>query len=110
MRFRNGTKHPVLIKAFASPGTVRFEIWSVPNGRTVSWSRPSVSNVVGGYDTVQKTSSLPRGKSERIEWPVDGKDVSVTRTVRNAAGNVIHRDVFVSHYHRMVGITRVGTG
>ena len=46
MRFRNDTKHPVLIKAFASPGTVRFEIWSVPNGRTVSWSRPSVSNVV----------------------------------------------------------------
>ena len=110
MRFRNDTKHPVLIKAFASPGTVRFEVWSVPNGRTVSWSRPSVSNVVQGYDTVQKTSSLPRGKSERIEWPVDGKDVSITRTVRNAGGAVIHRDVFVSHYHRMVGITRVGTG
>ena len=110
MRFRNDTKHPVLIKAFASPGTVRFEMWSVPNGRTVSWSRPSVSNVVQGYDTVQKTSSLPRGKSERIEWPVDGKDVSIVRTVRNAGGAVVHRDVFVSHYHRMVGITRVGTG
>ena len=110
MRFRNDTKHPVLIKAFASPGIVRFEIWSVPNGRTVSWSGPSVSNVVRGYDTEQKTSSLARGKRERIEWPVDGKDVSVVRTVRNGAGGVVHRDVFVSHYHRMVGITRVGTG
>ncbi len=110
MRFRNDTKHSVLIKAYASPGVVRFEIWSVPNGRKVSWSGPSVSNVVAGYDTVQKTSSLPRGQSERTEWPVDGKDVSVVRTVRNAAGAVIHRDVFVSHYHRMVGITRVGTG
>ena len=110
MRFRNDTKHPILIKAFASPGTVRFEIWSVPNGRTVSWSRPSVSNVVRGYDTEQKTSSLARGKRERIEWPVDGKDVSVVRTVRNAAGAVIHRNVFVSRYHRMVGVTLVGTG
>ena len=51
MRFRNDTKHPILIKAYASPGIVRFEIWSVPNGRTVSWSRPSVSNVVRGYDS-----------------------------------------------------------
>jgi vancomycin resistance protein YoaR len=110
MRFRNDTKHPVLIKAYASPGMVRFEIWSVPNGRTVSWSRPSVSNVVQGYDSERKTSALKRGERERIEWPVDGKDVSVTRTVRNAAGAVIHRDVFVSHYHRMVGVTLVGTG
>ena len=110
MRFRNDTKYPVLIKSFASPGTVRFEIWSVPNGRTITWSRPSISNVVRGYDTVQKTSTLPRGTSERIEWPVDGKDVSITRTVRGGDGRVIHRDVFVSHYHRMVGITLVGQG
>ncbi len=108
MRFSNDTKHPVLIKAFASPGMVRFEIWSVPNGRTASWSRPSVSNVVAGHDTVQDTSSLPRGKRERIEWPVDGKDV------RRPGGPqcrwaVIHGDAFVSRYHRMVVITRVGT-
>jgi vancomycin resistance protein YoaR len=110
MRFRNDTKHPVLIKAYASPGTVRFEIWSVPNGRTVSWSRPVVRNVVRGYETVRYTSSLPRGKRERIEWAVDGKDVSITRTVRNADGRVVHRDLFVSHYHRMVGVMLEGKG
>jgi vancomycin resistance protein YoaR len=110
MRFRNDTRFPILIKAHASPGTVTFEIWSVPNGRTVSWSTPSVRNVVRGYDSVQMTATLKRGERERIEWPVDGKDVSVTRTVRNADGRVIHRDTFVSHYHRMVGIMQVGTG
>jgi vancomycin resistance protein YoaR len=108
MRFRNDTRHPILIKAYASPGTVRFEIWSVPNGRTVTLSRPSVRNVVRGYDTVKETSALAPGVRERIEWPVDGKDVTVTRTVRDADGRVLHRDVFVSHYHRMVGITLVG--
>jgi hypothetical protein len=35
-------------------------------------------------------------------------DVSVTRTVRDANGRVVHVDTFVSHYHRMVGITLVG--
>ncbi len=109
MRFRNDTKHPVLIKTHATGGIVTFEIWSVPNGRTVTWSRPRVTNVVRGFDTVKKTSSLRRGQTERIEYPVDGKDVSVSRTVRDANGRVIHHDTWVSHYHRMVGITLVGT-
>ena len=108
MRFRNDTPYPILIRGIASPGMVRFEIWSVPNGRTVTWTRPSITNVVEGYDTVQKTSTLPPGQKERIEWPVDGMDVSITRTVREANGHVVHRDTFVSHYHRMVGITLVG--
>jgi vancomycin resistance protein YoaR len=110
MRFRNDTSFPILIRGFASPGVVRFEIWSVPNGRTVSLSRPQVSNVVRGADSVVKTTALKRGTSERTEWPVDGKDVVVTRTVRDANGRVIHHDVYVSHYHRMIGINRIGIG
>jgi vancomycin resistance protein YoaR len=108
MRFRNDTKFPVLIRGKASPGVVTFEIWSVPNGRTVSWTKPRVWNVVRGYDTVRSTSTLPAGARKRIEWPVDGKSVSVTRTVRSESGAVIHRDTFVSHYHRMVGVTLIG--
>ncbi len=108
MRFRNDTRYPLLIRGFASPGIVRYEIWSVPNGRTTTWSRPSIWNVVRGSDSVQMTSTLPKGKSQRIEWPVDGMDVSVTRTVRDSSGHVVHVDTFVSHYHRMVGILLVG--
>jgi len=108
MRFRNDTQHPVLIKTHASPGAVTFQIWSVPNGRSVTWSKPSVANVVRGYDTVQYTSSLSPGERKRIEWPVDGKDVAVTRTVRDGNGRVVHRETFVSHYHRMVGVMLIG--
>jgi vancomycin resistance protein YoaR len=110
MRFRNDTAFPILIRGFASPGVVRYEIWSVPNGRTVTLSRPSVSNVVKGYDTTVLAADLKKGTSERTEYPVDGKDVVVTRTVRDAAGRVIHHETFVSHYHRMVGINRIGIG
>ena len=108
MRFRNDTAHPVMIRSQASPGVVRFEIWSVPNGRTTTWSQPSVTNVVRGYDTTQYMSSLRPGEQKRVEYPVDGKDVSVTRTVRDGAGRVVHRDTFISHYHRMVGILLIG--
>jgi hypothetical protein len=69
-----------------------------------------VSNVVPGFDTTVKTTALKAGTSERTEWPVDGKDVVVTRTVKDGHGRVIHRDTFVSHYHRMVGINRLGIG
>ena len=82
----------------------------MPNGRSVSWSRPSVSNVVRGSTRSKATSTLRRGQRERIEWPVDGKDVSVSRTVRDSSGQVVHRDTLVSHYHRMIGITLVGKG
>ena len=110
MRFRNDTAYPILIRGFASPGVVRYEIWSVPNGRTVYLSRPQVSNVVEGSDSTVQTTSLPAGQTLRTEWPVDGKDVVVTRTVRDANGRIIHQDAFVSHYHRMIGILQVGIG
>ena len=108
MRFRNDTTHPVMIRAQASPGIVHFEIWSGTNGRTTTWSTPIVTNVVAGYDTTQYTSSLRPGEQQRTEYPVDGKDVSVTRTVRDGNGRVVHRDTFISHYHRMVGILLIG--
>ena len=110
MRFRNDTPNQILIRGFASPGYVRYEIWSVPNGRTVSLSRPQVTNVVPGSDSTVLAPDLPTGTSERTEWPVDGKDVVVTRTVRDADGRIIHFDTFFSHYHRMIGINRIGTG
>ena len=110
MRFRNDTPYPILIRGFASPGVVRYEIWSVPNGRSVSLSRPLVTNVVPGADSTVRTTALPAGQTLRTEWPVDGKDVVVVRTVRDANGHIIHQDTFVSHYHRMIGILQIGIG
>jgi vancomycin resistance protein YoaR len=110
MRFRNDTPYPLVIRGFASPGITRFEIWSVPSGRTVSLSRPIVTNVVAGFDTTVKTATLKAGTSMRTEYPVDGKDVSVTRTVRDSSGRVIHRETYISHYHRMIGINLIGIG
>lgn len=110
MRFRNDTSNLILIRGFASPGIVRFELWSIPTGRQVTLSRPIVTNVVPGYDTTVRTPSLKRGQTLRTEWPVDGKDVSVTRTVRDASGRIIHQETYISHYHRMVGINEIGIG
>ncbi len=111
MRFRNDTPYPLIIRASAAPGVVTFEVWSAPTGRTTTLTKPIVRNVVRGSEgPPQYTSTLKKGVTNRIEWPVDGKDVWVTRTVRNASGAIVHRETFFSHYHAMVGVLQIGTG
>lgn len=109
MRFRNDTPNSLYIRGLSGPGWVRFEIYSVPNGRTVTFSRPAVSNVRKATDQTVQTSSLKRGQSKRVEVPANGMDVVVIRTVRNANGAVVHSDRFVSHYIRVDGVLLVGT-
>jgi vancomycin resistance protein YoaR len=114
MSFTNDTDYPLLIRGVnirkGSQGWVRFDLYSVPTGRKVSFSKPIVKDVRIAGDSVQYTSSLPKGTSERIETPTDGKKVWVTRTVRNKAGKVIHRETYYSNYARITGIVRIGTG
>jgi vancomycin resistance protein YoaR len=112
MSWVNDTGYPVLIRGFkikeGSSGYVRFDLYSVPTGRKVSFSSPVVKNVRRATDTVQYTTSLAPGTRKRIEYPVDGKDVWVTRTVRDSAGKVIHQETYYSHYARITGVTLVG--
>jgi vancomycin resistance protein YoaR len=110
MRFRNDTGSSLFIRGLAGGGWVRFEIYSLPTGRSVSFTRPSVSNVRPAVDKIVKTSSLRRGRTDRQEYPANGMNVVVSRIVRDARGKVIHRNTWVSHYGRVDGILLVGTG
>ncbi|HEV8488479.1 MAG TPA: VanW family protein [Candidatus Limnocylindrales bacterium] len=110
MRFRNDTGVPIYIRGLAGSGWVRFEIYSLPTGRSVTFSKPSVSNIRRAVDRVVRTSALRAGTSRRDETPANGMDVAVVRTVRDARGTVIHRDRFVSHYARVDGLLLIGIG
>lgn len=108
MRFRNDTKYPILIRGYASPGVVRFDIWGPSTGRTVAFSRPTIRNVNRASDSVQYTTSLAPGVRKRVEYPVDGMQVWVTRTVRDASGKIIHQETWYSNYKRVDGLLLVG--
>jgi vancomycin resistance protein YoaR len=112
MTFTNDTKYPVLIRGYrirdGGAGYVRFELWSVPNGRKVSLSKPIVKNIRPATDTIQYTTGLNPGVQQRVEYPVDGKQVWVTRTVRDRSGAVIHKETYYSNYARITGVTLVG--
>ncbi len=112
MSFTNDTDYPLLIRGLGyrqgSAGYVKFEIYSVPNGRKVTFATGAKRNYRGATDTTEYTSSLPSGSAKRIEYPVDGFQVSVTRSVRDRSGKLIHRDTWFSNYARITGITLVG--
>ncbi len=108
MTFTNDTPYPILIRTYARPGIVRFTMYSIPTGRTVTLSAPIVKNYIKGYTVVEYTKSLKVGQFQQIEYPADGQDVWVTRTVRDQNGKVLHVDTFFSHYARMVGIILKG--
>ena len=112
MSFTNDTKYPVLIRGIntrsGSKGYVTFKLYGVPAGRKVVISKPTIKNRTTARDTRQLTSSLPRGTTKRVEYPVNGMDVWRTVTV-SEGGKVLRKKTYYSHYATITGILQVGT-
>lgn len=108
MTFRNDTEHPIVIRGFGGTGSVTFQIWSAPLNRTVVITDPITSNHRRASDTTVVDSSMAPGTSRRVEYPHDGHDVSRSRLVYDAAGNLIHRNDYFSSYATVNGIVAVG--
>jgi vancomycin resistance protein YoaR len=108
MTFRNDTENPIVIRSYTGTGFVRFDLWGVPDGRTVNLSKASTSNHVAARDTVVVNAKMKPGTSKRIESPHDGFHAVVSRTVRGKDGAVLHHDVWESFYRVVNGVTEVG--
>jgi len=108
MSFVNDLEYPILIKGINKTGEVTFELYGVPDGRTVQLSDPVVENQKTANDYYQYTNDLKPGQQNRVEFQVDGFDSTVVRTVRDSAGNVIHEDTFKSKYKTIDGLVLVG--
>jgi vancomycin resistance protein YoaR len=108
MQFTNDTGYPLLIRGSYSRGRVTFQIYGVDDHRTVAFSKPKVEKVKEAANFVVYTNELGPGKSNHAEFRTDGFDSTVTRTVRDSNGVVIHQDTFFSDYVKVDGIYEVG--
>ncbi len=108
MSFVNDLQYPVLIRGINGNGSVTFELYGVPDGRTAEFSEPIVTNAETAEDYYVYTDDLAPGQKDRIEYAVDGFRAVVVRTVRDSAGNVIHEDTFKSNYDTITGTVLVG--
>lgn len=90
-RWTNDTGAPVIVGASSTATSVTFSLWSVPAGRTVSFSAPAQRNLVMPKAEQPADPAHPKG------YVVQGRDVWVTRTV-SENGAVVHRETFFTHY------------
>jgi vancomycin resistance protein YoaR len=110
MSFRNDTANPIVIRGLNGFGWVRFEVYGIPDGRTISLSNASTWGYTAPSDSVVYTSRLAPGVRERVEVPVGGFHAMRTRIVRDRNGKIIHRDTWYSHYATIRGVVEVGRG
>jgi vancomycin resistance protein YoaR len=110
MTFRNDTANPVVIRSYTGNGWVRFDVWGVSDGRTVSLSAPTTWGHATAVWTTVVNPSLAPGTSRIVEYPHNGFTAVVTRTVRDASGGILHADVWQSSYRVVNGITEIGPG
>jgi vancomycin resistance protein VanW len=108
VKFINDMDHPVLIKAYGYKRKVVFEMWGVDDGRTVQLSDPVITNTVKAPAYYVYTDDLAPGETKHIQDRYDGFHSVVTRTVRDANGNILWKDTFSSQYHMLPGLTSLG--
>ena len=109
--FRNDTKQTILIRTVSRRGVARVDLYAPhPIGRTVSLTDPRVSGRVTATDVRVASSSVATGQTRRVRERSDGLTVVVVRTVRDAAGRIVHRDRWVSVYQPLRGKVLVGAG
>jgi vancomycin resistance protein YoaR len=109
LRFRNDTKHSILVRGASDGITTKFVIYGTDDGRTVA------SETSDFYDVVERTvestvnKSLVKGSTSIVDDGQNGMKIKVTRVVKNADGKVIHNDVFVSVWPMLPQEIEVGT-
>jgi vancomycin resistance protein YoaR len=109
LRFRNDTKHYILIRGASDGVTTKFVIYGTDDGRTVE------SETSDFYDITERTvestvnKSLGKGTTSILDNGQNGMKIKVTRVVKNTDGKVIHNDVFVSVWPMLPKEIEVGT-
>ncbi len=106
--FTNDTGNTVKVKAYGKKRKVIFEVWGISDGRKVTWADPITSNLRLANTNIVYSDDLAAGKKKKYLDSYDGFDVVVGRTVKDAAGHVIHSDLFKSDYSRQTGIIYIG--
>ena len=99
---------PIYIRGIGRRSKVIFEIWGTPDGRDVKLSKPKIKDERKAVMYYEYTNDLEPGVLDEVYDNYDAFHSSVTRTVKNAAGKVIHENVWTSQYKKLDGLTMVG--
>jgi vancomycin resistance protein YoaR len=112
-RFENDTPYHILIQTEvdAARSRLRFLFYSTKDGRTVEQVGPTWGeSIPPGAPVYEYDASLPAGTVRQIETAHNGVNAVLGRVVRDAEGNVLNNQEFVSRFIPWAARYRFGPG
>ncbi len=111
-KFTNDTPHWLLMETYTNVAarTLTWKLYSTPDGRTVEWDTTGLTNRLPPPPTVfEENPELKKNTFDQVDWPVEGADVTVTRTVYRS-GAFYFTDTFQTHYEPWAAVCEYGPG
>ena len=91
--------------------SLTWKFYSTNDGRFVQWRNLGLRNVVLAPEPrFEENPDLPAGTCKQVDYPADGADVTVLRTVYNSAGFAILNDTIQTQYQPSQGVYQFGPG
>ena len=109
LKFTNDTDHWLLLRTFVGSGSLTVNLYGTPQNRRVETVEQPLRIV--GAPKIKRIPdpTMEKGTSEVDEYGQPARATSVSRTVYDAGGAVLHEDTWYSTYRSEPKVVRVGT-
>ncbi len=101
LRFKNDTAHHILMmtEVDAARARLRFLFYSTDIGREVEQIGPEWGTPIPpGAPVYEYDPTMPAGSVQKLESAHNGLDATLGRIVRDAEGNILYEDTFISNF------------
>jgi len=112
LKFTNDRPYYLLMEVYVNKSAKRitWKFYSTDDGRSVDWDTTGPMNIVPAPEPFfQMNPDLSTNEINQIDWPADGADISVTRTVLRGR-IVLFNDKIQTHYQQWQAICEYGPG
>lgn len=99
-KFTNDSQNWLLMETYVNQAarTLTWKFYSTSDGRSVDWHTSGLNNKVDPPDpNYIENPELKKGEVVKVDWAVEGADVTINRTVTRD-GETLIEDVFTTHY------------
>jgi vancomycin resistance protein YoaR len=111
-KFTNDTPYWLLMETYLneSARSLTWKFYSTSDGRTVDWNTTGLQNKTDPpWPVYEENSDLGKGEIKKVDWAVEGAQVTVTRTVRRD-GSILFDDTFKTTYQPWAAVCQYGPG
>jgi vancomycin resistance protein YoaR len=112
LKFTNDRPYWLLMETYPDEQKLEWKFYSGDDGRTVDVQNLGLRNVVPAPEPrFEEKPDLPPDTCKQVEWPGDGADITVIRTVMlNGQRLVLEGDTTQTHYQPWQAVYQYGTG